>query len=179
MNCVLASETPERLHISMESTTWTVTVDRALRTLVQAGNVGAWDTSSMDPKRKRKFRFAIALSCALLLSGALAYTSFSTASEAKSPSDLIGDAKAGRVYQLTGKVVDGSIKHQGSLTHFQVRDREGEAWVAVKYSGVVPDPFRDGREVIVSVRKEGDYFNGEKDSLITKCPSKFTAEEKA
>jgi cytochrome c-type biogenesis protein CcmE len=47
----------------------------------------------------------------------------------------------------------------------------------VTYRGAVPDPFRAGREVIVDVRKEGGVFVGEKDSLITKCPSKFTAEK--
>jgi len=46
----------------------------------------------------------------------------------------------------------------------------------VSYSGTVPDPFRAGREVVVTVRKEGDRFVGERDSLITKCPSKFTAD---
>ena len=44
----------------------------------------------------------------------------------------------------------------------------------VRYTGAVPDPFREGREVIVDVRKQGDVFVGEKDSLVTKCPSKFT-----
>jgi cytochrome c-type biogenesis protein CcmE len=29
----------------------------------------------------------------------------------------------------------------------------------------------------VDVRKQGDVFVGEPDSLITKCPSKFSAEE--
>ena len=48
--------------------------------------------------------------------------------------------------------------------------------VAVRYEGVLPDPFRAEREVI-DVRKTGDVFVGEKDSLVTKCPSKFTAEE--
>ena len=38
----------------------------------------------------------------------------------------------------------------------------------------MPDPFREGREVIVTVRKQGGQFVGEKDSLVTKCPSKFT-----
>ena len=47
----------------------------------------------------------------------------------------------------------------------------------VRYEGVLPDPFRAGREVIVNVRKQGGVFIGEKDSLITKCPSKFTAEK--
>ena len=40
----------------------------------------------------------------------------------------------------------------------------------------VPDPFRVGREIIVTVRRQGDGFVGEKDSLVTKCPSKFTDE---
>ena len=46
--------------------------------------------------------------------------------------------------------------------------------VPIRYTGVVPDPFREGREVIVTVRKQGAAFVGERDSLVTKCPSKFT-----
>ena len=34
--------------------------------------------------------------------------------------------------------------------------------------------LEQGREVIVDVRKHGSVFVGEKDSLSTKCPSKFT-----
>ena len=42
----------------------------------------------------------------------------------------------------------------------------------------MPDPFRDGREVIVDVRKgSGSTFVGAPDSLITKCPSKFSAKK--
>ena len=59
-------------------------------------------------------------------------------------------------------------------TLFRVRDRNGSASVPVRYVGAVPDPFRDGREVIVTVRKQGATFVGERDSLVTKCPSKFT-----
>ena len=46
----------------------------------------------------------------------------------------------------------------------------------VSYEGALPDPFAVGREVIVSVRKQGGRFVGEHGSLITKCPSKFSAE---
>jgi cytochrome c-type biogenesis protein CcmE len=50
--------------------------------------------------------------------------------------------------------------------------------VPVRYTGTVPDPFREGREVIVTVKSgSGGTFVGERDSLITKCPSKFTAEK--
>jgi cytochrome c-type biogenesis protein CcmE len=128
----------------------------------------------MDPSRKRRIRLVVALTAALLLAGALAYTSFSASSAAVGPSRLLASANAGRTYQLTGKVVDGSISHRGDATLFRVRDRNGRASVPVSYVGTVPDPFRDGREVIVTVRKKGSVFVGERDSLITKCPSKFT-----
>jgi cytochrome c-type biogenesis protein CcmE len=128
----------------------------------------------MDPSRKRRIRLVVALSAAVVLAGALAYTSFSASSAAVDPSRLLASANAGRSYQLTGKVVDGSIRRQGDATLFRVRDRNGRASVPVRYVGAVPDPFRDGREVIVTVRKQGTTFVGEKDSLVTKCPSKFT-----
>jgi cytochrome c-type biogenesis protein CcmE len=130
----------------------------------------------MDPSRKRRIRLVVALTAALLLAGALAYTSFSASSAAVQPSRLLASADAGRTYQLTGKVVDGSISHRGDATIFRVRDRNGRASVPVSYVGTVPDPFKDGREVIVTVRKKGTVFVGERDSLITKCPSKFTDE---
>jgi cytochrome c-type biogenesis protein CcmE len=133
----------------------------------------------MDPSRKRRIRLVVALTAALLLASALAYTSFSASSAAVSPSRLLASADGASSYQLTGKVVDGSIRHQGDATVFRVRDRDGRAWVPVRYVGAVPDTFRDGREVIVTVRKRGGVFAGEKDSLVTKCPSKFTDKQNA
>ncbi len=130
----------------------------------------------MDPTRKRKIRFVVALACAVLLAGALAYTSFSASSEASTPSQLVAGAEAGRTYQLTGKVEPG-WRREGTTTHFRVRDRAGHVSVPVRYTGAVPDPFRTGREVIVDVRKDGDVFVGEKDSLVSKWPSKFSAEK--
>jgi cytochrome c-type biogenesis protein CcmE len=130
----------------------------------------------MDPARKRTVRLVVALGAAVLLAGALVYTSFSASSEARTPSQLATGAQPGKTYQLTGKVVAG-YERQGTVTHFRVRDRAGHASVPVRYEGVLPDPFRAGREVIIDVRKQGGVFVGEKDSLVTKCPSKFTAEQ--
>jgi cytochrome c-type biogenesis protein CcmE len=48
--------------------------------------------------------------------------------------------------------------------------------VPVAYSGTVPDPFREGREVILTGSLEGGTLVAERDSLITKCPSKFADE---
>jgi cytochrome c-type biogenesis protein CcmE len=134
----------------------------------------------MDPSRKRRIRLGVALSTAVLLAAALVYTSFSASSEAVKPSQLIAHADPNRSYHLTGKVVNGSIHKQGGTTIFEVRDRDGTAAKAVqiRYTGSVPDPFRDGREVIVDVKKgSGNTFIGAPDSLITKCPSKFSAKK--
>jgi len=94
---------------------------------------------------------------------------------ARTPSQL-RDAPAGRAYQLTGRVVPG-YHREGDVLVFRVRDRNGPAsapTVPVRYAGAVPDPFRQGREVVVTVRRRGAVFVGEKDSLVTKCPSKFS-----
>jgi cytochrome c-type biogenesis protein CcmE len=131
----------------------------------------------MDPSRKRKTRLVVALACALLLAGALVYTSFSAASEARQPSQLAG-AEAGRTYQLTGKVAAASWQHHGTVHTFRVEDRKGGASVPVRYVGNVPDPFREGREIVIDVRKQGATFVGQPDTLVTKCPSKFSAEPK-
>jgi cytochrome c-type biogenesis protein CcmE len=130
----------------------------------------------MDPARKRTVRLVVALSVAVVLAAALVYTSFSASSEARSPSQLVDAAEPGKTYQLTGKVVAG-YERRGTVTEFRVRDRAGNVSVPVRYEGVLPDPFRPEREVIVDVRKQGEVFVGEKDSLVTKCPSKYTAEE--
>lgn len=130
----------------------------------------------MDHRRRRTTRLTVALTAALLLAGALVYTSFSAATEARSPSQLLKSAQPGQTYELTGKVVSGYVQ-KGGVLRFRVRDRAGNTSVPVTYRGQVPDPFRAGREVIIDVRKEGAGFVGVKDSLITKCPSKFEAEK--
>ena len=130
----------------------------------------------MNPDRKRRVRLVVALSAAVLLASALIYTSFTAASPALTPSQLQDRAHPGQAYQVTGVVVAGSVHRTGSTLDFSVRDRSGRGGaVPIVYSGAVPDPFREGREVIVTVRKQGAGFVGEHNSLITKCPSKYAA----
>ena len=129
----------------------------------------------MDPARKRKIRLIVALSAAVLLASALVYTSFSAATEASTPSQLLkGQVSPNRSVELTGKVAAGSVQKSGDTLRFAVRDRSGKGpAVPVVYTGVVPDPFRVGREVIVTGKLRDGTFVGERDSLVTKCPSKF------
>jgi cytochrome c-type biogenesis protein CcmE len=133
----------------------------------------------MDPARRRRVRLVAALSAVVVLAAALVYTSFSAATQASTPSQVRAAAESGRAYELTGKVVEGSVAHRGEVLRFAIRDRAGTESVPVVYTGVVPDPFREGREVIVEGRMEGATFVAERDSLVTKCPSKFTKQGQA
>lgn len=127
----------------------------------------------MNPARKRTVRLVVALSAAVLLASALVYTSFSAASPALTPSQLVRQAQPGRSYELTGTVLAKSVHRSGETLYFSVEDRAGGTAIPLSYTGTVPDPFREGREVVVTVQKQGSDYVGERNSLITKCPSKY------
>lgn len=125
----------------------------------------------MDPEKKRQIRLVVALSAAVLLAVALIYTSFSAANDAIEPSELLA-REPGETADVEGLVTKDL---QGDPRQFEIVDKDGEGdSVMVEYDGAVPDPFRPGREVIVTgaLNSEG-VLVGEKDSLVTKCPSKF------
>jgi cytochrome c-type biogenesis protein CcmE len=127
----------------------------------------------VDPSRKRKIRLGVALSVAVLLGVALIYVSFSAADQTKEPSQIL-TAAPGQTVEMNAKVVPKSIRHEGETIKFQVEDRNGGEAMPVSYRGVVPDPFRGGREIVLTGAMQNGTFVGEPESLITKCPSKFT-----
>jgi cytochrome c-type biogenesis protein CcmE len=129
----------------------------------------------MSGSRKRQTRMVVALTAAVLLAAVLVWTSFTASSQAVTPSTLVRTGEDGRSYQLTGRVLPG-YERAGSVLVFRVRDRSGSASIPVRYRGAVPDPFRAGREIIVTVRRQHGVWVGERDSLVTKCPSKFSAQ---
>ena len=132
----------------------------------------------MDTARKRKIRLIVALSAAVLLATGLVYTSFSASTDAREPSEVLA-AGAGETYDVTGKVIPGTIERTDEEMRFEISDRDGSESMPVAYTGTVPDPFRDGREVIVTGELQDGIFVAERDSLITKCPSKFQDEAEA
>jgi cytochrome c-type biogenesis protein CcmE len=132
----------------------------------------------MDPSRKRAIRLTVALTAAVLLATALVYTSFSAGRDEFTASQLLSHAKPGKSYILAGTVLTGSVRHEGDALLFAVRDPKLKVAVPVRYTGIVPDPFRAGRGVLVTVHEQGtggSQFVGEQDSLTTKCPSKYQA----
>jgi cytochrome c-type biogenesis protein CcmE len=78
---------------------------------------------------------------------------------------------------LVGTVVPGvsGDAHHGGL-HFTLKD-DGPANVArthVLYTGSVPDLFKVGRHVVVEGTLRNGVFVAKRDTLVTKCPSKYT-----
>jgi cytochrome c-type biogenesis protein CcmE len=127
----------------------------------------------MNPSRKRRIRLVVALTVALLLASALVYTSFSAGSDERTAGQLLDGAVAGKTYTLAGTVKQGSVHREGGVLVFRVLDPHRPVSAQVRYTGIVPDPFRAGRGVMVKVRRSGSTFVGEKDTMVTKCPSKF------
>lgn len=136
----------------------------------------------MDPSRKRAIRLTVALAAALLLASALIYTSFSAGRDELTAGQLVRVAQPGRSYLLAGTVLNGSVRRYGDVTLFRVRDPKLSLSVPVRYTGIVPDPFRAGRGVVVAVQEQrvgAPTFIGEQNSLTTKCPSKYQAASSA
>ena len=128
--------------------------------------------------RRNPVRLVIALSIAAVLAAFLVYTSFAGgATPSVQPSQLA--AHDGRV-TLGGKVV-GPVTGEahGSGLRFTLRDVKGTKTVPVVYTGSVPDLFKVGREVMLKGEVEQGVFVAEKDSLVTKCPSKYSPSKNA
>ena len=117
----------------------------------------------------------VALSVAAVLAIFLIYTSLAGGTPALQPSQLAGHS--GRV-SLVGKVVGRATgdAHAGGL-HFLLRDRNGMTSVPVVYKGTVPDLFKTGREVVVDGKVRNGVFVAVPNSLVTKCPSKYTPKQ--
>jgi cytochrome c-type biogenesis protein CcmE len=121
-------------------------------------------------------RLVIALVVASLLAVFLVYQGFVSAgtllvSVSQLRSDR--DGAAHKKVNLTGVVLTTS--GTDSPMKFVLKDDASAATVAVSYTGSVPDAFKATRHVIVTGRMRGGVFVAEPDSLLTKCPSKYSS----
>ena len=118
-------------------------------------------------------RLVIALSVAAVLAVFLLYTSIAGGgTPSLEPSQLPGHSG---IVTLGGRVV-GPVTGNAHDTplRFRVRDPKGTATASVVYYGTVPDLFKVGRDVEVDGRLARDgTFIAKKDTLLTKCPSKY------
>jgi cytochrome c-type biogenesis protein CcmE len=116
----------------------------------------------------------LALSVATVLAVFLLYVSIAGGRKAQvKPSQLVGHTE---VVSLVGKVVGharGDGYSRGGM-RFRVGDIGGSSSVPVVYRGSVPDMFKTGRHVVVDGRYANGVFVAKRDTLVTKCPSKYS-----
>ncbi|HEY1777894.1 MAG TPA: cytochrome c maturation protein CcmE [Solirubrobacteraceae bacterium] len=131
----------------------------------------------MTPPRKRQVRLVVCLTLAVLLASGLIYTSFAASDPALTPSQLLHQTTPGRNVQLTGTVIKDTVRDQrNGVVDFRLADRAGDGVsVGVVYSGSVPAAFAAGRELIVTGELRHGAFRAQPGSMITKCPSKYSA----
>ena len=79
----------------------------------------------------------------------------------------------GKRLQLHGFVVAKSILRKRDTLDYRFQIENNGHVVHARYSGVVPDTFKDGSEVVVKGRLGRDGFVVEKDGVMAKCPSKY------
>ncbi len=123
-------------------------------------------------RKRSPARLVIALSVAAVLGVFLLYTSIAGGgTPSLQPGQLKG--RTGRV-TLGGIVVrqSGDARSSAGL-RFTLKDRKGPTVVPVVYHGAVPDMFRGGREVAVQGTLRNGVFVAQRDTLVTKCPSKY------
>lgn len=114
----------------------------------------------------------LALSVAAVLAVFLVYVSFAGGgTPSLQPSELDGRAET---VSLGGVVVSkrGESFAPAGL-RFVLRDVKGTGRVTVVYRGTVPDQFKVGRELMVKGALRNGVFVAQRDSMVTKCPSKY------
>lgn len=101
----------------------------------------------MKPKRRRLWFVVMGL-VTLGVAAALVLTAFEdNLVFFYSPSDLAEkDVAPGRRIRLGGLVEEGSVERQGETTRFVITDLSHT--VAVSYTGILPDLFREGQGVV-------------------------------
>ena len=74
-----------------------------------------------------------------------------------SPSQVASkEAPANRTFRLGGLVESGSVKREGVAVNFRVTDTAKT--VPVRYVGILPDLFKEGKGVVAQGQLEGGVF---------------------
>jgi cytochrome c-type biogenesis protein CcmE len=80
----------------------------------------------------------------------------------------------GKRLQLHGYVVDNSILRRPDTLDYRFKIQNNGYVVDAEYTGVVPDTFKDGSEVVIKgqLTPHGS-FQVDANGIMAKCPSKY------
>ena len=109
--------------------------------------------------------------------GGLLWTTLSEGTEYyKHVDEVMTDPGAwqGKRLQLHGYVVDNSILRRPDTLDYRFKIQNNGSVVDAEYTGVVPDTFKDGSEVVIKgqLTPKGS-FQVDANGIMAKCPSKY------
>lgn len=118
---------------------------------------------------------------ALALSG-LMYTTLSEGTEYfKNVDEVMSEPTAwhGKKMNLHGFVVEKSILRKPDTLEYRFQVQSNGKVMPVHYTGVVPDTFKDGSEVVLKGHLSEKGFLVAPNGVIAKCPSKYEEQKLA
>jgi cytochrome c-type biogenesis protein CcmE len=83
------------------------------------------------------------------------------------------DAWYGKKLQLHGYVVPDSILRKRDSLDYRFQVQSKGAVIPARYSGIVPDTFKDEAEVVLKGTLSPDGFSVDPNGVMAKCPSKY------
>jgi cytochrome c-type biogenesis protein CcmE len=108
----------------------------------------------------------------------LMYTTLSEGTEYyKHVDEVMTDAQAwhGKRLQLHGYVVENSVLRKPDTLQYRFQIHSNGKVLPASYTGVVPDTFKGGAEVVLKGRLGPDGFVVDPNGVMAKCPSKYEA----
>jgi len=109
--------------------------------------------------------------------GGLMYTTLAEGTEYyKHVDEVMTDPSAwqGKRLQLHGYVND--LRQRPNTLDYRFQVHNNGKVVTASYTGVVPDNFKNGAEVVLKGQLHGDAFSVEANGVMAKCPSKYNAQ---
>lgn len=121
----------------------------------------------------------IAVTCVVLAAalGGLLYTTLSEGTEYYMHVDEVmtnPTAWQGKRLQLHGYVND--LRQRPNTLDYRFQVQNNGKVITASYSGVVPDNFKNGAEVVLKGQLHGDAFAVDANGVMAKCPSKYAAQ---
>jgi cytochrome c-type biogenesis protein CcmE len=126
--------------------------------------------------RSKSLKVAATATVFVLALSGLLYTTLSEGTEYFMNVDEVlaqPDTWQGKKVNLRGYVVEKSILKRPDSLDYRFHVQNNGKVVPVSYTGVVPDTFKDGAEVVLKGRLSSQGFHVDPNGVIAKCPSKY------
>ena len=130
--------------------------------------------------RAKTLKIAATVTVFVLAFAGLLYSSLRDGTEYYKHVDEVMTSPAsweGKRLQLHGYVVDGSILRKPNTLEYRFQVQNNGQVVQASYTGIVPDGFKDGSEVVLKGSLGPHGFDVDRNGVMAKCPSKYEAEK--